>query len=80
MTPNERKRKSRNIMPKCWKCLNPLCMKEWSEEIVDADEWMQCEYCDEMFCTNDVCVGMMDQHEKVYKAQQIVVCKKPRKW
>ena len=61
MTAGERKRKSRNIASKSWKCLNPLCMKEWSEELMDADKWMQCDYCEEMFCTNEVCLGMVDQ-------------------
>ena len=79
MTTNERKRKSRTITFKLWKCLNPLCMKEWSEELVDADKWMQCEHCEEMFCTNDDCLGMVDQHELVCNSQQAVVCKKQKK-
>ena len=79
MTAGERKRKSRNIASKSWKCLNPLCMKEWSEELMDADKWMQCDYCEEMFCTNEVCLGMVDQHETVCKSQQAEVCKKQKK-
>lgn len=79
MTAGERKRKSRNVASQSWKCLNPLCMKEWSEELVDADEWMQCDYCEEMFCTNDVCLGMVDQHETVCKSQQAEVCNKQKK-
>ena len=57
----ERKRKSREHELK-WFCINPLCMTKWEESLMDANECMVCEYCEQMFCPKETCLSMMDAH------------------
>lgn len=74
----ERKRKSREHELK-WLCLNPLCMTKWEESLMDANEWMVCEYCEQMFCPKETCLSMMDAHEVVCKAMKSPAQQKPKK-
>ena len=70
-TENERKRKSRD--KKCndaevTYCINPLCMREWTEDLSEADDWLQCEGCNAWFCDHpNSCKGMVHDHESLCK-------------
>ena len=64
----QRKRKSRidsSAEEVCY-CSNALCMIPWSENLNDAENWLQCETCNAWFCF-DLCGGMVDEHEKLCK-------------
>jgi len=47
-------------------CSNAMCMLPWSENLKDAENWLQCETCNAWFCF-DLCGGMVDAHEKLCK-------------
>lgn len=60
-----RKRKGRE---QTWRCLNPLCTVQWEEGHMHAQDWMVCDFCEQMFCPQANCLSMMDAHEIICKA------------
>jgi hypothetical protein len=46
-------------------CFNPGCGNRRKENDEDADDWLQCEFCDFWFCETRRCVRMEREHEKV---------------
>lgn len=66
-TTAERKRKSRE---QTWNCLNPLCMIKWEEDHMNAQDWLVCDFCENMFCPKLSCLSMMDAHEIACKSSK----------
>ena len=66
-TSAERKRKSRE---QTWNCLNPLCMIKCEEDHMNAQDWLVCDFCENMFCPKLSCLSMMDAHEIACKSSK----------
>ena len=80
-TVAQRKRKSRidSSAEEDCQCSNAMCMLPWSENLNDAENWLQCETCNAWFCF-DLCGGMVDAHEKLCKLRHDTKsAKKPKR-